>query len=111
MNIGGKMDENKFDFKFLNKVMYVCAFIIICFALKEFGLLDKIVELLLALTPFYIGVVICWISKPLANRLRKLGISKGLAATILQILLFLQSHQILLLLCSYYIISLMLDCP
>lgn len=82
------MDENKFDFKFLNKVMYVGAFIIICFALKEFGLLDKIVELLLALTPFYIGVVICWISKPLANRLRKIGISKGLAATISLVIIF-----------------------
>lgn len=82
------MDENRFDFKFLNKLMYVGAFIVICFALKSFGLLDKIFELLLALTPFYIGVVICWVSKPLANRLRKMGISKGVAATISLIIIF-----------------------
>ena len=82
------MNENKFDFKFLNKVMYIGAFILICFALKSFGLLDKAIELLVALTPFYIGVVICWISKPLANRLRKMGLSKGLSATISFIIIF-----------------------
>ena len=82
------MDENKFDFRFLNKVMYIGAFILICFALKFFGVLDKAIELLLALTPFYIGVVICWISKPLANRLRKIGLSKGLSATISLIIIF-----------------------
>lgn len=82
------MNENKFDFKFLNKVMYMGAFILICFALKSFGLLDKAIELLVALTPFYIGVVICWISKPLANRLRKMGLSKGLSATISLIIIF-----------------------
>lgn len=82
------MEENKFDFKFLNKVMYIGAFILVCFALKSFGLLDKIVELLVALTPFYIGVVICWVSKPLANKLRKMGISKGIAATISLIIIF-----------------------
>lgn len=82
------MDENKFDFKFLNKVMYVGAFIAVCFALKSFGILDKIIELLVALTPFYIGVIICWISRPLANRLRKMGISKGIAATISLVIIF-----------------------
>lgn len=82
------MEENKFDFKFLNKVMYVGAFILVCFALKSFGILDKIFELLVALTPFFIGVVICWVSKPLANKLRKMGISKGVAATISLIIIF-----------------------
>lgn len=82
------MEENKFDFKFLNKVMYISAFILVCFALKSFELLDKIVELLVALTPFYIGVVICWVSKPLANKLRKMGISKGIAATISLVIIF-----------------------
>ena len=82
------MEESKFDFKFLNKVMYIGTFIIICFALKTFGILDKILELLAALTPFYIGVIICWVSKPLANKLRKMGISKGVAATISLIIIF-----------------------
>ena len=36
------MEESKFDFKFLNKVMYIGTFIVICFALKTFGILDKI---------------------------------------------------------------------
>ena len=72
------MEESKFDFKFLNKVMYIGTFIVICFALKTFGILDKILELLAALTPFYIGVIICWVSKPLANKLRKMGIDDTL---------------------------------
>ena len=93
------MDENKFDFKFLNKVMYVGAFILLCLALKAFGLLDKAVELLVALTPFYIGVIICWISKPLANRLRKMGLSKGISATIALIIIF----AIIILALSYII--------
>ena len=93
------MDENKFDFKFLNKVMYVGAFILLCLALQAFGLLDKAVELLVALTPFYIGVIICWISKPLANRLRKMGLSKGISATIALIIIF----AIIILALSYII--------
>ena len=93
------MEENKFDFKFLNKVMYVGAFILLCLALKAFGLLDKAVELLVALTPFYIGVIICWISKPLANRLRKMGLSKGISATIALIIIF----AIIILALSYII--------
>ena len=93
------MDENKFDFKFLNKVMYVGVFILLCLALKAFGLFDKAVELLVALTPFYIGVIICWISKPLANRLRKMGLSKGISATIALIIIF----AIIILALSYII--------
>ena len=93
------MDENKFDFKFLNKVMYVGAFILLCLALKAFGLLDKAVELLVALTPFYIGVIICWISKPLANRLRKMGLSKWISSTIALIIIF----AIIILALSYII--------
>ena len=82
------MEDNKFDFKFLNKVMYIVTIILVFFALKEFGILDKIMDLLAALTPFFIGVVICWISKPLANKLRKFGISKGIAATIALVIIF-----------------------
>ena len=93
------MEESKFDFKFLNKVMYIGTFIVICFALKTFGILDKILELLAALTPFYIGVIICWVSKPLANKLRKMGISKGVAATISLIIIFV----IIILALSYII--------
>ncbi len=96
------MEESKFDFKFLNKVMYIGTFIVICFALKTFGILDKILELLAALTPFYIGVIICWVSKPLANKLRKMGISKGVAATISLIIIF-----VIIILALSYIIPVM----
>ena len=76
------MEEKKFDFKFLNKLMYIATFIVICYALKTFGLLEKIGEILVALAPFYVGVIICWVSRPLANKLHKWGIGKGFAAII-----------------------------
>lgn len=82
------MEENKFDFKFLNKVMYIITFIVVFFALKEVGVIDKFLELLAALTPLYIGVVICWVSMPLTNKLRKIGLHKGLAATISLLIIF-----------------------
>ena len=82
------MEENKFDFKFLNKVMYIVTIIIVFFALKEIGVIDKVVEILVALTPLYMGIVICWLSRPLANKLRKLGLSKSLAAIISLVVIF-----------------------
>ena len=93
------MEENKFDFKFLNKVMYIVAFIIVFFALKEVGVIDKALELLSALTPLYVGIVICWISMPLANKLRKWGMHKGLAAIISLLIIF----AIIILALSYII--------
>lgn len=93
------MEENKFNFKFLNKVMYIVVFIVVFFALKEVGVIDKIIELLVALTPLYIGIIICWISRPLANKLRKLGLNKGLAATISLVIIF----AIIILALSYII--------
>ncbi len=82
------MEENKFDFKFLNKTMYIIAFVVVFFALREFGILAKIGELLVSLTPFYIGVIICWMSKPLANKIRKLGVNKGISAILALIIIF-----------------------
>ena len=82
------MEENKFNFKFLNKVMYIVTFILVFFALKEIGIVDKIIEILVALTPFYVGIIICWLSKPLANKLRKFGITKGVSAIISLIIIF-----------------------
>ena len=82
------MEENKFNFKFLNVMMYIFATVVIFFTLKEFGILSKIGDVLVALIPFYVGVVVCWISKPLANRIRKLGVSKGLSAIISLLIIF-----------------------
>ncbi len=82
------MEENKFDFKFLNKVMYIVTIIVVFFSLKEIGVIDKIVDILVALTPFYMGVIICWLSRPLANKLRKWGLNKSLSAIISLIVIF-----------------------
>ena len=82
------MEDNKFDFKFLNKMMYIFAIVVVFFALKEFGILSKVGDVLASLMPFYVGVVICWISKPLANRIRKIGLSKGISAIIALIIIF-----------------------
>lgn len=82
------MEENKFDFKFLNKMMYIFAIVVVFFALKEFGILAKIGSVLASLMPFYVGVIICWISKPLANKIRKIGLSKGISAVIALVIIF-----------------------
>lgn len=79
---------NVFDFKFLNKLMYIGAAIIIYYVLKNIGIFDKLVDALLALTPVYLGIIICWISMPLSNKLRKLGLSKNLAAIISLVIIF-----------------------
>lgn len=85
------MDNDKpnvFDFKFLNKIMYFGTAIIIYYVLKNVGIFDKIVEALLALTPVYLGIVICWLSMPLSNKLRKLGLSKSLSAIVSLVIIF-----------------------
>lgn len=79
---------NVFDFKFFNKIMYLGTAIIIYYVLKNVGIFDKIVEALLALTPVYLGIIICWVSMPLANKLRKLGLSKSLSAIISLVIIF-----------------------
>lgn len=82
------MEDNKFDFKFLNKLMYIVTVIIIILALGKFGVLNKIWQILKALTPLYLGIILCWISKPLANRLKKMGLSKGLSAILSLVIIF-----------------------
>lgn len=80
--------EEKFDFKFLNKLMYIGTIVIIYYVLKNIGIFDKIVEALLALTPVYLGIIICWLSMPLSNQLKKLGLSKSIAAIVSLIIIF-----------------------
>ena len=46
--------------------------------LKNIGVMDKIVEALVSLVPVFIGLIVCWISMPLANKLRKMGIDQKL---------------------------------
>lgn len=80
--------KNNFDFKFLNKVMYIGAIIGIFYFLKNLGIMDKIVDCLVSLIPVFLGLVICWISMPLTNKLKKLGLSKGMSAIISLIIIY-----------------------
>lgn len=75
-----KIEDKTLDFKFLNIMMY-CAFaFLICFFLKSIGILEKLLQALLALAPIYLGFIICWISTPLANLLKKIGLNKSVSA-------------------------------
>ena len=80
--------KERFDFKFLNTVMYIGAIIGIYYVLKNIGLMDKIVEALFSLMPVYIGFLVCWISMPLAHKLKKLGLNKTVSAFVSLIIIF-----------------------
>lgn len=80
--------KTNFDFKFLNKVMYIGAIIGIFYFLKNLGIMDKIVDCLVSLMPVFLGLVICLISMPLTNKLKKLGLSKGMSAIISLIIIY-----------------------
>lgn len=82
------MKEEKFDFKFLNTIMYIGAIIGIYYVLKNIGIMDKIVEAFFALIPVYLGFLVCWLSMPFANKLRKLGLNKNVSAFVALILIF-----------------------
>lgn len=83
-----KIEDKKFDFKFLNFMMYFGFAVAIYFLLKNIGMLDKIIESIVALTPVFLGIILCWISTPLKNKLRKIGLSKNLSAILSLILIF-----------------------
>ncbi len=86
-SLNNKSNE-KFNFAFLNRAMYVGAFIILFYVLKNIGVMDKVFAALAALTPVYIGIIICWITMPLKNKLKKLGLSKGLSAIVSLLIIF-----------------------
>lgn len=83
-----KVEEKSFDFKFLNFLMYFGFAVAIYFLLKNLGWMDKIVQSIAALLPVFLGIVICWVTMPLTNWLRKLGINKTIAAFISLIIIF-----------------------
>ena len=80
--------SEKFNFKFLNIVMYIGASIGIYYVLKNIGIMDKIIESLISLTPIYLGFIICFISMPLSNKLRKFGLNKTVSAFVALIIIF-----------------------
>jgi len=83
-----KIEDKKIDYKFLNLILYVGFVIVIFYVLKNIGVLDKIVEALIALIPIFLGVILCWIAQPLVSKLRKLGINKTLSAFITLFIIF-----------------------
>lgn len=83
-----KIEEKKFDYKFLNFLMYFTFSVVIFYFLKSIGIMDKIIESIIALVPIFIGIIICWISMPLSNKLKKIGVKKNIAAFISLIIIF-----------------------
>ena len=78
----------EFDFKFLNKILYIGAIIGIFYFLKNLGIMDKIIDCVLSLIPVFIGLVVCWISMPLTKKLRKIGLGKGISAVISLLIIY-----------------------
>lgn len=85
-----KQEEKRqsFDFRFLNIAMYTGAIIVLYYVLKNIGMMDKIWQALSGLSPILFGIIICWVSQPLANRLRKMGLGKNTAAILSLIIIF-----------------------
>lgn len=83
-----KIEDKRIDYKFLNLMLYVGFAIVIFYVLKNIGIMDKIIEVLIALIPIFLGVILCWIAQPFVNKLRKIGFSKTLSAFITLIIIF-----------------------
>ena len=53
-----KIEDKKIDYKFLNIIFYVGFAIAIFYVLKNIGVMDKIVDVILALIPVFLANVI-----------------------------------------------------
>jgi len=80
--------KKEFDFKFLNKTMYIAVLIVLFYVFKNLGIIDKLVQINSALMPVYAGIIVCFLSTPLANRLKKVGMSKKWAAIISLLIIY-----------------------
>lgn len=80
--------KSSFDFNFLNKAMYIGVIIGVFYFLKSIGVMDKVADAIVALVPVFIGILICWISMPLANRFKKIGLSKGISAVLALVIIY-----------------------
>lgn len=83
-----KVKENGLDFKFINIAIYGATFIGLYFFLKNIGIMDKILKGIAALTPVFVGIIICWVSMPLVRRLRKFGLGKNISAIFALLIIF-----------------------
>lgn len=80
--------KKEFDFRFLNKAMYIAAIIALFYVCKNLGIIDKLAQINAALLPVYAGIIVCFLSIPLANRLKKLGMSRRMSAIISLIIIY-----------------------
>lgn len=80
--------KKEFDFRFLNKTMYLAVLIVLFYVCKNLGIIDKLLEINKALIPVYAGVVICFLSVPLANKLKKVGMGRNWAAIISLVIIY-----------------------
>ncbi|MDD2376955.1 MAG: AI-2E family transporter [Clostridia bacterium] len=80
--------KKEFNFRFLNKTMYLVVFIVLFYVCKNLGIIDKLLEINKALIPVYAGIMICFLSMPLANKLIKIGMGKKWAASISLIIIY-----------------------
>ena len=80
--------KKEFNFRFLNKVMYLVVIIVLFYVFENLGIIDKLLEINKALIPVYAGIVICFLSMPLANKLIKIGMGKKWAASISLIIIY-----------------------
>ena len=83
-----KVKDNGLDFKFINLTIYGAAFIGLYFFLRNIGIMEKIFKGIAALTPVFVGIIVCWVSMPLVRRLRKIGFGKNISAFIALIIIF-----------------------
>lgn len=83
-----KIENEKIDYKILNLIFYFGFAVAIFYVLKNIGIMDKIIEALIALIPVFLGIILCWIAQPLVNKLRRMGINKTISAFITLIIIF-----------------------
>lgn len=62
-----KIEDKKIDYKFLNFVLYSGFLIVVFYVLKSIGIMDKIIEVIVALSPVFLGIIICWLAQPLVR--------------------------------------------
>ncbi len=77
----------KLNFSLINKILYLFAFLVILLIFNSLSILDRIGNILGALTPFYLAFFICWICQPSIEFFEKKFKIKRKTASILAVLL------------------------
>ncbi len=80
--------KTEFNFKFLNKIMYIAVIIVLFYVFQNLGILSTLKEINDALIPVYLGLVVCFISMPIATKLRKLGLDKKWSAVLALMIIY-----------------------